>query len=353
MISIIMPVYNSENYLDKSIQSVLNQTYTDFEFIIVDDGSTDKSWEICCKYAEKDTRVKCYKVKNRGVSEARNYGLVHATKEYIRFVDSDDELPLDSLEKLIYPFENHPKSDLVIGKFKATSCEVFNEEIEGEYSHHDFLETFSSHVPAFYYGVNWNKLYKKSIIEKYNIRFDKNVYWGEDFIFNCEYYSHCECIYFLPEYIHIYCQRDESAVNAIRSMVWYEKLEIDIQRLEALIHMVNKRENVDTIIQKFYFYFFSSLSNQFSWAYMMKEKSLRERYEIFGMIIWNRKVSDLIKDFRGEDIPLFYRVMLFAINHKRIKSFLFVVSIKHIMGKRLLLKKIWKNSNASPIHFEI
>lgn len=353
MISIIMPVYNSEDYLEKSIQSVLHQTYTGFEFIIVDDGSTDKSWEICCKYAEIDARIKCYKVNNRGVSEARNFGLAHATKKYIRFVDSDDELPLDSLTKLIRPFIEYPQNDLVIGKFKATSHVVFNEEIEGEYSYEDFLETFSSHVPAFYYGVNWNKLYKRCIIEKNNIRFDKNVHWGEDFIFNCEYYSHCDYVYFLPEYIHIYCQRDESAVNAIKSMVWHEKLEIDIQRLETLLRMVKERECADSIIQKFHFYFFSSLSNQFSWAYMMKEKSLKERYEIFGMIIWNRKVSNIIRNFRGKDVPLFYRLMIFAINHKKIKLFFFIVSIKHIMGKRLWLKKLWNNTKAAPIHFEI
>lgn len=353
MISVIMPVYNSEEFLEKCIQSILEQTYSEFELIIVDDGSTDRSWDICCKYANNDTRIRCYKVSNRGVSEARNYGLFRATGEYIRFIDSDDEMPKDSLEKLIQPFLSNKSVDLVIGKFKATSSNAYNEEIEGTTEFNIFMQAFSIHVPTFYYGVNWNKLYKKSIIKEYNIRFNKNVHWGEDFIFNCEYYSHCEYIHYLAEYIHIYCQREASAVNAIRLMAWYDKLEIEIQRLETLLNVVENRNIDSIIIQNFYFYFLSALSNQFSWAEKMKDKSLKERYEIFGMIVWNRKVSALIRDFRGKNIPLFYRLMIYTINHKCPKLLFFIVFNKHLLGKNLLLRKKWNQSKSSPIHFEI
>lgn len=353
MISVIMPVYNSEEFLEKCIKSILKQTYSKFELIIVDDGSTDKSWEICCKYANCDSRIKCYRVSNRGVSEARNYGLYHATGQYIRFIDSDDEMPKDSLEKMIQPLLTNREIDLVIGKFTATSSSVFNEKIEGTVEFNTFIQAFSIHVPAFYYGVNWNKLYKKSIIKEYDIRFNKDVHWGEDFIFNCEYYSHCKYIHYLAEYIHIYCQREASAVNAIRVSTWYEKLRIEIQRLEAVLSIMNNRNANSEIIRNFYFYFLSALSNQFSWVEKMKDRPLKERYEIFGMIMWNRKVSELIKNFHEKNIPLFYRLMIYTINHKRPKLLYFIVFNKHLLGKNLLLKKQWNQSKSSPIHFEI
>lgn len=353
MVSIIMPVYNTEEFLEKSIQSILEQTYSEFELIIVDDGSTDGSWDICCRFAQIDKRIKCYKVNNRGVSEARNYGLFRAAGEYIRFMDSDDEMPVDSLEKLIKPFINDQTIDLVIGKFEATLTSVFNEEIEGVLNFDEFVRTFSSHVPSFYYGVNWNKLYKRNIIEKYNIRFDKNAHWGEDFIFNCEYYSHCKYMYYLAECIHLYCQREESAVNAIRITSWYDKLEIEIQRLEAMLNIVKNRNVESVIIQNFYFYFLSALSNQFSWVLKMRGKTLKEKYEILGMIVWNRKVSELIRNFQGENIPLFYRIMIFNINHKCPKLMFFIVFNKHLFAKNSLLKKKWNQSKSSPIHFEI
>ena len=353
MISIIMPVYNTEEFLDKGIRSILKQTYTDYELIIVDDGSTDGSWDICRKYEQKDSRIKCFKVNNRGVSEARNYGLSRATGEYIRFIDSDDEMTEDSLEKLLAPFLTNNLIDLVIGKFKATLTSVFNEEIEGTLNFDKFIQAFSIHVPAFYYGVNWNKLYKKNIIEKYNIRFNKDTNWGEDFIFNCEYYNHCKYIHYLPEFIHIYCQREASAVNTIRMTSWYDKLDIEIERLDALLKIVENHKIDYSIVQNFYFYFLSALSNQFSWAVKMKDKSIKERYEIFGMIMWNRRIITLINGFHGKNVPLFYRIMIYNIKYKHPKIFFLIVYFKHFLGKNSSLKKKWNRSSSSQIHFEI
>ena len=90
MISVIVPVYNTEKYLDRCIQSILAQTYTDFELLLIDDGSTDLSGEICDKYAEQDSRVKVFHKENGGVSSARNLGLDKANGDWVTFVDADD-----------------------------------------------------------------------------------------------------------------------------------------------------------------------------------------------------------------------------------------------------------------------
>ena len=101
MISVIIPVYNSEKYLHKCIDSVLSQSYTNFEVILVNDGSTDSSGMICDEYAEKDERVRVFHKDNGGVSTARNLGIDYATGKYVLFIDSDDYMTDDAVEKII------------------------------------------------------------------------------------------------------------------------------------------------------------------------------------------------------------------------------------------------------------
>lgn len=107
MVSIIVPVYNVENYLKKCLDSIINQSYTNLEILLIDDGSTDASGVLCGKYAEKDSRVKIFYKENGGLSSARNMGLDHAEGEYITFIDSDDYLAEDAIESLVTSLEKH------------------------------------------------------------------------------------------------------------------------------------------------------------------------------------------------------------------------------------------------------
>ena len=100
LISVIVPVYNVENYLEKCLYSLLNQTYSNIQIVLIDDGSTDKSGKICDSYLEKDKRIVVYHTSNRGVSSARNLGLANSKGKYIYFLDPDDYLEVDALEKL-------------------------------------------------------------------------------------------------------------------------------------------------------------------------------------------------------------------------------------------------------------
>ena len=113
MISIIVPIYNREKYLSECIDSILVQSYSDFEVLLIDDGSTDRSGEICDEYAQKDARIRVFHKENGGVSSARNVGLDNATGEWIAFVDSDDWVG----EKYLESFSGHLDADLVIGGF--------------------------------------------------------------------------------------------------------------------------------------------------------------------------------------------------------------------------------------------
>lgn len=121
MISVIVPVYNTEQYLPRCIESILSQSFTDFELLLIDDGSTDGSGKICDAYAEKDNRIRVFHKENGGVSSARNMGLDEAKGEWVYFVDSDDELLHDGLQVL---FDNTNKEvDVVLAGFEEVSEE--------------------------------------------------------------------------------------------------------------------------------------------------------------------------------------------------------------------------------------
>ncbi len=192
-ISVIVPVYNVEQYLSRCIDSILVQSFTDFELLLIDDGSTDKSGIICNEYAKTDKRIKVFYKKNGGVSSARNFGIDQAICDYIVFVDSDDYLHVDYLSNLI-----RYDADIVIcGKtdfgsssetYKYEKIKVDRENI-GRY-----LSRLIAESPI---GVPWGKLFKHEIINKNNIKFDESLFVGEDHVFVQEYLIHCQSIQFI------------------------------------------------------------------------------------------------------------------------------------------------------------
>ena len=133
LISVVIPVYNVEKYLRQCLDSVLNQTYNYFEVIMVDDGSTDSSYDICLEYSERDDRFKSFHKENGGASSARNYALDKATGEYLFFLDSDDWIEKNTLERLINTVEDN-NVDFVL--FEATVTDETGSERQGGYSYH-------------------------------------------------------------------------------------------------------------------------------------------------------------------------------------------------------------------------
>ena len=197
-ISIIIPVYNAENFLGRLLDDLLGQTYRNFEIIIVNDGSTDNSNCIIEEYLQKDSRIKLREIKNQGPSKARNVGLDMVTGDYVRFVDSDDRIPDTSLEELIKPCVNDEQIDLVIGNYVCIPEKGYftgDKLKSGKISQDELIDIFAEYVKTFYFGVPWNKLYKRNIIEKYKIRFEESINWCEDFLFNMEYFDKIKYAY--------------------------------------------------------------------------------------------------------------------------------------------------------------
>ena len=185
-ISVIVPVFNNAAYVGNCIESILNQSFTDFELIIIDDGSTDKSFEICSKYEKSDNRVHVIKQTNNGVSSARNLGLEIAKGNFIAFVDSDDEVHKDYL-KILY--DNRKYDGLVACKLTSNKANF------GDYNDKRILNLLEAQISVFcnngILGFPVCKLFDMEIIRKNKLRFDTNITICEDVLFAIEYLSYC------------------------------------------------------------------------------------------------------------------------------------------------------------------
>ncbi len=204
--SFIVAIYNIEKYLDKCINSLINQTYRDFEILLIDDGSTDSCSEICKKYVEKDKRVRYFRKENGGQASARNLGIENATGDYIWFVDGDDYISEEALEKLQNELSKKQYDILCFNackdrNSKITPAEMYNSLIEND-------KKYMLSVPA-----PWSKIYKTSLIKENNIFFKEGIIY-EDLAMVPTVVIYTTNIGFLENNFYYYVIREGSTMNA-------------------------------------------------------------------------------------------------------------------------------------------
>ncbi len=203
-ISVIIPVYNTECYLEECLDSLIAQEFKDWECLLINDGSTDGSSNICDRYARQDNRFKVFHIINSGVSTARNLGIRHASGKYIAFIDSDDTIDDLYLAKL-YKGARQTKADLIVCGMKLIrpSGTEINTASEGlvVISNEDSDRFVELNRKYLLYGPVV-KLYRSDIIKRKKIRFPSGIQYGEDLIFNFEYLKHVTNIYVIdsPDY---------------------------------------------------------------------------------------------------------------------------------------------------------
>lgn len=216
LVSIIVPVHNVEKTVTKCISSVLNQTYKDFELILLDDGSTDASGRICDGFAGEDPRIRVLHKENSGVSDTRNRGLSMARGEYVQFVDSDDWITPDATGLFVRAVTEHP-CDMVIADFYRVVGERVSRKgnigEEGMLDRAGYALAMMQKPADFYYGVLWNKFYRRSIISEHGLQMDCSINWCEDFLFNLEYLRHVHSVYALNVPLYYYVKRKGSLVS--------------------------------------------------------------------------------------------------------------------------------------------
>ena len=204
------------NYLRRCVDSILNQEYTDFELLLVNDGSTDASGDICEEYGDQDPRVIVIQKENTGVSDSRNRALDRARGKYLQFLDSDDWITPDATRLFVRAAEEYG-CDMVISDFYRVVGERLSTkgdiEEEGVLTREEFAAHMMENPADFYYGVLWNKLYRRDIVEEHNLRMDTDINWCEDFMFNLEYIRYAKVFYALHAPIYYYVKRKGSLAS--------------------------------------------------------------------------------------------------------------------------------------------
>lgn len=252
LISVIVPIYNSEKYLEECIRSIFNQTYKNLEILLIDDGSTDNSGNICNKFSEEDNRIKVVHKRNCGIASARNCGILHSTGDYISFIDSDDCIASDFYEILLSVSQKYD-ADISIIKETSKEDEIYiKHRIDNQciniFKQKQAIKKLLDAKP-FHFEV-WNRLYKKNIIKLNDF---PHYYVGEDALATLEFFKRSKKIVFIdcPKY---YYRPSETGVT--RQKINDKKLDIIIV-LDILLEEIRKNYpdlTYKMIAKKVYFY---------------------------------------------------------------------------------------------------
>ncbi len=323
LVSIIVPIYNSEKTLEKCIFSLQNQTYQDYELILINDGSNDSSKNICDNIAKNSNNVKVIHTSNKGVSNARNLGLKYAKGKYIQFVDADDFCELNMSETLIKKMQ-HSDSELIICGYymnkpnKMTKRGVAKDfEVKSVKSMNFLYESYMLH-PL------WNKLYLKDRIK---ILFDTDISIAEDLLFNIEYMKNCNKIEIISDVLYHY----------------------NVSKKESLSKKINKNAiEINGIVfermKEFYTNFFNIKENAnfetINSMYYLDLKNLIENYAISKEINneeKKRKIQDIIDILENNNLLCNYNnyILYYLLKEKKIELIIKMYKIKYLIKKKI------------------
>lgn len=248
-VSLIVPVYNVEKYLRRCLESIKNQTYTNLQIIMVNDGSVDNSGSICKEYADSDSRFIYIEQENKGVSGARNTALNHADGEYLCFIDADDEFTEYTVSERV---KNIGKCDMIITQFSKIDEDgniISNGSVEtaAECSSQGAISFVIRVLEYGYQGNICSKLFKTEIIKKNNIRFDEDIYYNEDRLFIIRYLLCCSSVVIKPIVSYLYRIRNISAMGALMELKknYNAKMLTEITAFERIIDILGKDRQYD------------------------------------------------------------------------------------------------------------
>ncbi len=247
MISLIIPVYNAEKNLTKCLDSVLAQSYPDFEVILINDGSTDRSHQIIEHYKTKDSRFRIFTQENSGPSAARNVGIENAKGKYLAFADSDDWLHPDYLKELLKNLERENADLACAGYYEM------NPPFPSGLKLHDFneqslkekvisVEHFQSNLFEGVTGVLWAKLFKKEIFDRNTIRLNPNLRLSEDLLTVLAYSTHIKTVVLIPEALYYYNRLDEEGLSGKAKISNFADLDLfgkEVMKFQSKVPFLN------------------------------------------------------------------------------------------------------------------
>lgn len=321
--SVIIPVYNVENYLSRCIDSLLTQNYSDLEILLIDNGSKDQSGQICEDYADQFSNITAYHIPNKGVSSARNFGLARAKGEFICFVDADDYLvgnlfsdvenQLDSeLDLLVFSYYNSIEKNL---SEIARSANIL--PIKGKKEKSEFIALFQELFLTDMMYTVWNKIYRREFLEKHQIVFE-NYELGEDVRFNRTVYECVNKIAFSQTCYYIYISgRASSAMGQYNSNRMKYQLE-ELEKVDQLMSRwgIHDEQFVDQIKARILMSNIHNISKQ--------KMSLSKKRHYVEELCANKEMVILTK----KNTPFINLIVRFLLNYRMYRTVIFLKKIQ-------------------------
>ena len=338
LVSIIVPVYNTQEHLPRCIESLIAQTLKEIEIILINDGSTDASGEICERYKNKDARIKVIHQKNTGQGMARNAGMKEAKSPYIGFADSDDWVEEDMFEKL-YHTSHTEDADI-------TMCNCF--EIISGVAHKTYINTttnlldhdeitkqiilpmiggtsiqdhYENNIP----GYLWRCLYKRELIQNINFISERDIMF-EDLWFNIEAMYQSDKIVIVPDHLYNYIHHNESYVRTYKKDIWAIKKKLN----QLITDFFTNHHIYDLIEQRMYtrqvINLLESINNE---VYDQSQKTAQEQKETIKAMCQEPETRKAIQEAQWGQIPKFHKLRLSLIKNQRFHMLYYLTKGAH------------------------
>lgn len=338
MISIIIPVYNVSQYLNECIQSVINQSYQNFECILIDDGSSDGSEIICDQWTQHDNRIRVIHQPNQGVSKARNKGIAEAQGEYIAFIDSDDWIDSNYLNTLLRPIEESNVDLVVCGLQQHYSNETFkNYSYKTGIIHIERQDTkaFTDINKKFLLFGPVIKLYKRTIIQTHNIHFPPEYTYGEDLLFNYNYLEYVKVIYIIDQCLYHYRIIGNGTLSSIKRI---NQFEIDYAQWNILKDFFY-RKNLWNDYSTSYLYhrlWWCMYDTILSFPERLKGKSIKYKIQYIKQIVSITEVKQLPQYIKDIHAPQWIKICICQRMYKLLWG---LIELKHEIS---IISTWWK-----------
>lgn len=328
-VSIIVPVYNVEKYIQRCLESLVNQTLEDIEILIINDNTPDNSMKICEEYAKQDNRIKIFSKENEGLGLTRNYGIERANGEYIAFVDSDDYVSKDMCE-VLYNAAKKNNADIVYGgifyddnngKIVKSPCveeEIIWKDNEVKSLLLDFIATKPEEKKDTIMEVSvWKTLFRKEIFDRYNIRFvSERQFISEDVIFDIDFFMKSKCIVAIPECVYYYCVNPNSLSKVFRTDR-FKKVKILYDEVIRRLSMYYNKEEIQLRTDRFLIA--RARSNARKIIKHRKIIGKEDTKKAIKEIIEDKDLVNILKRYPINKLPKKYALVAYIMKWKLIK----------------------------------
>lgn len=258
LVSVVVPFYNAEPFLKRCIDSIVNQTYRNIELILVNNASTDNSYQVAEPFQE-DNRVKLVVCNGKGVSHSRNMGLTYATGKWLLFLDADDYLETDMIENMMQVVTQSPETIQCVetGYFdEASDGQILtcnqNEGVSKSFEKEEMLSELFGGSVGHYQGYLWNKLLLLDIIKENNITFDTDIYYNEDRLFLLKYFlatAENMIVRYFPKAYYHYIHHENSAMGKINQQP-VSKVITEVMAFEKMEELIKKNGKYESVLEK-------------------------------------------------------------------------------------------------------